>query len=118
MEIKGVIKQILPMASGEGARGPWKKQSFVLEVPGNFPKSVCIDVWGDNIDNFKLTENEEVVAHIDIESREYNGKWYTNVKAWKLDRPVAAQESAPSSDQDMPTNDPYAEMPDEDDLPF
>ncbi len=115
MEIKGVIKQILPISSGEGARGPWKKQSIIMEIPGNFPKSVCIDIWGDNIDNFKLTENEEVVAHIDIESREYNGKWYTNVKAWKVDRPT----NNPQADQQGESfSDPYAEVPEEDDLPF
>lgn len=117
MEIKGVVKQKLPVVSGEGGRGTWKKQSIILEVPGNFPKSVCIDIWGDNIDSFNINENEEIVASIDIESREYNGKWYTNVKAWRVNRPDQ-MDQAPVNNDASPVEDKYQDVQDEDDLPF
>lgn len=57
--------------------------------PGNprqLPQKVCLTIWGDSIDQYKLKAGEEVNASIDIESREYNGKWYTDVKAWKIEK--------------------------------
>lgn len=123
MEIRGKVKQLLEEIKGETSRGSWRKQGVVIEVPGNFPKSVCVDIWGDNIDAFALKADEEVVAQIDIESREYNGKWFTNVKAWRVDRPAAeGSQSAPSTatTTTAATGDsPYADMSEgEDDLPF
>jgi len=79
--------------TGQGANGEWRKQSYILEIPGSYPKKICIDVWGANIDNFQIKDNEEVTVSIDIESREYNEKWYTNVKAWKV---VRGQVAAPA----------------------
>ena len=95
-------------------------------MPGTYPKSVCFDVWGANIDAFGIKQNDEVIASIDIESREYNGRWYTNVKAWKVvkDQPQehTASVSAPQTDQSWPTPaDEVKTTPsdgDFDDLPF
>ena len=72
--------------------------------------------WGDNIDAFGLKVDERLTAHIDIASREYNERWYTDVKAWKIEREDSG--SAPS----MPDDEPFPEPPDTDDgddgLPF
>jgi hypothetical protein len=129
MEVKGRVTHILPEQTGEGRNGQWRKQSFVIEMPGTYPKSVCFDVWGANIDAFGIKQNDEVIASVDIESREYNGKWYTNVKAWKVvkDQPQehTASVSAPPTDQSWPTPadevkaTPTSSSPsDFDDLPF
>ncbi|MCD4696408.1 MAG: DUF3127 domain-containing protein, partial [Bacteroidales bacterium] len=84
MEITGKIINILPEETGEGRNGPWKKQNFILETQDQYPKKVCITVWGDKIDLKSFSENEAVTASINIESREYNNRWYTDVKAWRL----------------------------------
>ena len=58
----------------------------VIETPGDYPKQVCFMVWGDKIDQLQIREGQELTVHFDLESREYNGRWYTDVKAWKVDR--------------------------------
>ena len=86
MEITGKIIQILPEKSGESTRGPWRKQEYVLETDGQYPKQICFMAWGDKIDEFAIRETETLTVAINIESREYNGRWYTDVKAWKVSR--------------------------------
>ena len=97
MELTGKIIQILPEKTGETARGQWRKQEYVLETDGQYPKKVCFMVWGEKIDEFAIKDGEELVVSIDLESREYNGRWYTDVKAWKINRStsVADAEAAP-----------------------
>lgn len=88
MEIQGKIIQVLPLQSGIGkASGKeWKKQEYVLETIDQFPKKICFNLWGDAIDRAQLHEGEDVTVQIDIESREFNGRWYTDVKGWRVDR--------------------------------
>ena len=85
MEITGSIIQVLQPQSGQGKNGPWKKQDFVIETTESYPKKICIAVWGDKIDTSKLKAGITVKVAFDIESREYNGKWYTDLKAYKLE---------------------------------
>lgn len=122
MEVKGKIVQILPPQSGESKNGTWKKQEYILEIPGQYPKKICIYAWGDTIDSFGLKEGEEVTASIDIESREYNGRWYTNVKVWKVTRETA-QPAAPAPPSDpsswpAPSDEVKTSEENFDDLPF
>lgn len=118
MEITGKVIQLLPLQEGQGKNGPWKKQEFILETQEQYPKKVCISAWGDKVDQFNLQENAEVTVSINVESREYNGRWYTDIRAWRVTAPTAA---APSGGTVPP---PPAEAPaglgeDEgDDLPF
>ena len=115
MEIKGKVIQVLPIQSGEGQR-VWRKQDFVIETPSQYPKKVCISLWGEKIEEANLQIGEEITATIDIESREYNGRWYTNVKAWKIEK-----QSADAASGDVPPPPAPLEIPDEDDnepLPF
>lgn len=84
MEITGTVVNLLPMQSGQGKNGTWKKQEFILETPGQYPKKVCLSLWGEKVDETRLTPGEKITASINIESREYNGRWYTDVRAWKI----------------------------------
>lgn len=129
MEIQGKVVKILPLQTGDNARGGWKKQDFVLETPGQYPKQVCISLWGDKIDQTPLTEGEEITASINVESREYNERWYTDVKAWKIQKGMVAsnasssssapQASAASTPPPPSMNDMPQESDDvDDDLPF
>ena len=85
MEVTGKITNILPIQSGTGKTGnEWKKQEIIIQTEEQYPKSVCITLWGNTIDN-KIKLEDKIKASIDIESREYQGKWYTTVKAWKIE---------------------------------
>jgi len=117
LEITGKVIQILEEKSGESKNGTWRKQEFVLETPGQYPKPVCLVVWGDKIDEFGVKDGETLTAHIDIESREYNGKWYTDVKAWRVERKAGGEGSGPPAAGDEPWPEPSSDDSD-DELPF
>ncbi|MBO6575071.1 MAG: DUF3127 domain-containing protein [Rhodothermales bacterium] len=114
LKLTGTVDQILEEQSGTSQRGQWRKQDFVLEIPGEYPRKVCITVWGDNIDRFALKQGERVTASIDLSSREYNGRWYTDVKAWRLER--AEDDGADPMPEPLPPLPESSEMDDE--LPF
>lgn len=120
LEITGKLLQILPEQTGQGQNGPWTKQNFVIETQDQYPRKVCIACWNDKADILKrLKAGDELRVAINIESREYNGKWYTDVKAWK----VEAMSSGGSVDADfVPDREVtgYDQAPADikDDLPF
>lgn len=113
MEIKGRIIQIMPLVTGVSAKGEWKKQDYILQTDDQYPKKICFNAWGSKVDDFALNEGDEVVVSIDIESREFNGRWYTDVRAWKVDRsqPMQQQQQfagAPAySGTPFPPQEPY-----------
>ena len=98
LEISGKIVEILEVKSGQSANGEWRKQEYVLETEAQYPKKVCFMAWGDKIDQFNIQKGETVEVSIDLESREYNGRWYTDVKAWKVSRDDATAGSPPPFD--------------------
>ena len=77
MEIKGRIIEILPLKTGQSANGEWRKQEFILETESNYPKKICFMAWGEKIDEFAIKQGETLKVSVDLESREYNGRWYT-----------------------------------------
>lgn len=119
MEISGKIIRISPLQTGQGRNGEWKKQEFVIQTDGPYPKSVCFTVWNNKIDLGLHTENQAVKVSFDPESREFNGRWYTDLIAWRI---VKADESQVRQDeQNEPSfSDQPDVMPDNstDDLPF
>ncbi len=114
MEVSGKVIQINPLQSGQGKNGEWKKQEFIIETKSQYPKKICITLWGDKIDQFSLSQGEDVVVSIDLESREFNGRWYTDVRAWKIEKQGDAGVS------DVPAEDPGMGNDDMEinDLPF
>ena len=120
MEISGKIIELLPEKSGQSANGEWRKQEFILETEAQYPKKVCFMVWGDKIDDFKIQQGENLSVSIDIESREYNGRWYTDVKAWKVSRHGSDASSSQSFVNEHHNAPPIADSPplDNDDIPF
>lgn len=124
LEITGRLTQILDVRTGMGRMGEWKSQDFILETPGQYPRQVCISLWGDKTEALKNFEiGDQVKAMVDIESREFNGKWYTNVKAWQVEKVGSPAASYPEPPQGLPQAPPPAvdSPPAEeefDDLPF
>jgi len=120
LQVKGKIQQILKPESGVSRAGKeWNKQEFVIETDEQYPRKVCFTLFGEKtslINN--LAEGEEVEVSFNLESREFNGKWYHNINAWKIDKPAA--ENVPEPPPEFRTEDIPPE-PDDDaanDLPF
>ncbi len=113
MDLSGKIVSQLPEVGGNSKTGnAWRKQEFILETGGQYPKKVCVSLWGDKIDQFGLKVGEQVTMGIDVESREYNGRWYTEVKAYKVDR------TAGGGSTTVPEVDTFYSESEEDKLPF
>ena len=87
LQITANLMQILPLQTGASKNGPWKKQDIILETATDkYPKKVCISIWGDKIDENLLVVGNQLTVSFEVESREYNGKWYTDIKAWKIEK--------------------------------
>lgn len=84
MEITGKIINLLSLQTGISKNGQWRKQDIIVETSGQYPKKVCISIWGDKINEALLVIGNNLYIAFELESREFNGKWYTDVKAWKL----------------------------------
>jgi len=121
MEFTGKIIAVLPLQSGMGRNGEWKKQEYVVETHDQYPKKMCFTVWGDKIDQFAIQAGEEVTVSFDIDSREYNGRWYNDIRAWKVERvasgAVAGQDPFGQSVPPPPPVD-FSATDASDDLPF
>ncbi|WP_423127806.1 DUF3127 domain-containing protein [Gaoshiqia sp. Z1-71] len=88
MEIKGKIRQVLPVSSGTSKTGnEWKKQEFVIDtIDEQFPKQICFTLFNDKLSLVNgLKPGTDVNVSFSVESREFNGKWYHNINAWKVD---------------------------------
>ena len=116
MEINGKIIELLPEKSGESANGAWRKQEYILETDTQYPKKICFMVWSDKIDELAIKEGENLVVSIDLESREYNGRWYTDVKAWKVTRAGTGDPFPAPEDYD--NTRPEGPSPLDDEIPF
>ena len=116
MEIQAKLIEVLPLQTGEGRNGTWKKQNIIIETDSQYPKKICVSIWGDKIDENQLKVGNDLKVSFDIESREYNGRWYTDVKAWKIDvvnGENTTQEPPSFVSEDVP---PPPLPPEEDDL--
>ena len=105
MEITGKIIQIMPAQEGISKSGnPWKVQPFVLETLDQYPRKVYIEILGeDRIKNCPLDIDHVVTVGYDLESREFNGRWYTSVKAWKVTLGDGSQQPAQQQAQAQAT---------------
>jgi len=123
LELQGKLVQINAEQTGTGKNGNWIKQDIIIETGDQYPKKICITCWGDKVEMIKrLQPGTELKVAVDIESREFNGKWYTNLKAWRID---AGSTSSPanngtnySSQAATPQSQEIPPQPVNDDLPF
>lgn len=117
MEISGKIIAVLPIATGQGKNGTWRSQAYVLETADQYPKKVCFNLFGDKIDQFPIAIDETVNVSFDVESREYNGRWYTTIRAWKVDKngsgnaPVAVNSAATAPFEAAPAASEGSDLP-------
>jgi len=126
LEIEGRIIRKLPVQSGQGARGAWSRQDFVLEYQdGNFPAQACFTAWSEDkvrdLERFQV--GDPVKVSFNVRAREYGGRWYNDLRVWKLGAPGAAAPAAPAAAPEAPAYGAsaapasYAPAPTLDDLP-
>lgn len=129
LEIEGKIIRKLNVQTGVSQRGNWSKQEFIIEYQeGSYPSQACFSVWGEDkvkdLERFQI--GDSVKVSFNISSREYNGRWYTDLRAWRIDT-AGSQASAPApqaADPVQETGNTQAPAPaaaddsQDDDLPF
>lgn len=127
MEFEGTVFSVLPIVKGTSARGEWMKQEVIFDLPGEFQKKLCVGFWGDKAqDASNLKSGDRVSVSANVESREYNGRWYTEVRGWRMVR-KAAETGGTMPAGDFPPMDAFApaeefsasgQTKEVDDLPF
>ena len=115
MQLTAKLVQLLPLQTGTGKNGQWKKQDIIVETESTYPKKICVSIWGDKIDTAQLQPGNMLKIDFDVESREFNGRWYTDVKAWKVE--VAGTSVAAGSSKSTGNLGPE-NTDNDDDLPF
>ena len=136
MDITGRIIAVLPERSGVSQRSgsEWKVASYVLETQEQYPKKMCFEVFGtDRIQQLNIQAGEMLTVSFDIDAREYNGRWYNQIRAFRVDRNVQPQapdgipvpEGAPIPSPEPPFGatpapepTPFGEEAGDGDLPF
>ena len=126
LELEGRIARKFAPQTGTSARGAWSKQEFIFEYQeGQFPTQVCMNVWGEDkvreLDKYQV--GDKVKISFNLSSREYNGRWYTDVRAWRIEpagavQPAQQYASAAPATAPMPTADDMSTPLSDDDLPF
>ena len=117
MELDVVVVKILEPGRGVSAKGEWVRQEVVFEQPNDFNRKVCITFWGDRAQEVaSMKPGDAYTLSVNVESREFNNKWYTSLQAWKVLRknaePAAPTGSpAPWAAPDAPAAAPVRELP-------
>jgi hypothetical protein len=106
MDLKGKVILSLPMVTGEGKNGQWRKQEFLIETGDQYPKKVMFGLMGTKIDQNPYSIGQEVVVSFDAESREYNGRYFTNLNAWKVTPASASNTQQAPQNNFQPSNTP------------
>lgn len=133
MEISGKIIAVLEPKSGVSQRNgnEWKSQEFVIETHDQYPKKCVFRVFGaDKLTQFDIKVGEEMTVSFDIDAHEWQGRWFNDINAWKVDRtPLGEPQAAPApaatsvapidaAPADGPAPAPFPAGESVDDLPF
>ncbi|MCM1448826.1 MAG: DUF3127 domain-containing protein [Clostridiales bacterium] len=108
MEVTGKIIVALPEVSGTSKAGnAWKKRSYVLETLDNYPTKIAFEFFGERADQYPLSVGEEIKLSFDIDSHEYQGRWFTSIRGWKAEKTTGGM-GTPAAPTAVPANDPFA----------
>ncbi len=110
MEVKGKIIVKLPQVSGTSKSGnAWSKQEYVLETQETYPKKIFFSFFGERANQYPLEVGQTVNLSFDVDSHEYNGRWFTNINGWKAE---VVNETAPVQAGPVPSVDNASFAPD------
>ena len=123
LEITGKLYKILAEQTGTGKNGNWVKQEFVIETAEQYPKKICCSAWGDKVEVLKnFQPGDQMKVSFNLESREYNERWYTDIRAWKIEKQSGSVEttSTPKTEKNNFPGDvsTFTADSESDDLPF
>ena len=127
MDLTGTIIQVMPAQSGTSSRtgNPWMSQEYVLEIPGSYPKRMVFRIFGeDRIKQFNIQQGEQqVTIQFDIDTHEYNGRWFNEVRCYNVLRSVGQQpyqqQAQPSAVSPKTSQSPFTTQEQkQDDLPL
>jgi hypothetical protein len=115
MQLTAKLIEVLTIQNGQGKNGEWRKQDIIVETEGQYPKKICISLWGDKISDTNLQIGNYYKYDIDIESRAYSGRWYTDIKAWRIELSYSENSNAQAP---MPPSPLDIENEEDSGLPF
>lgn len=126
MELRGKVIAVLEPRGGVSRNGNnWKTQEYVIEtIQEQYPRKMVFEVFGEEkINQFNIQAGEELTVYFDIDAREWNGRWFNSIRAWRVDRSAApAQEQAPAAVPPFvnatPAPSDFSGANEKDDLPF
>ncbi len=112
MEIQGKVVRLGNLTEGTSPRGAWRKQELIIETLEQYPKQVCLVCWGDRVAEAQnFTPGQVIKAQISIESREFNGKWYTDVRPFRFEMEMPQQQSQPIQQTQQFTSQTFEQQP-------
>ena len=94
--VTGTVKEVLQTKQGVSASGKeWATQEFILTTDdSNYPCDICFRIFGnDKITECAVKAGESLQVFFDIRSRDYNGRWFTDINVWKIDRMLKPNEA-------------------------
>ena len=128
MEITGKIIAVLPAKQGvsQSTGNAWMCQDYVLETQEMYPKKVCFNVFGtEKIQEMNIQLGEMLTVSLEINANEYQGKWFNQVRGWKVVRVPAQGQQQPAEQAPWPqagltppVQTPAQAQPQNDNLPF
>lgn len=85
LSIEGKLDKLCPVLTGEGKNGTWTRQDFILETFGEYPKKICLSTWNEKAkETQSLASGSLLKVTFSAESREYNERWYTDLRAYNI----------------------------------
>jgi hypothetical protein len=102
MELRGKVIAVMPMVSGQGKNGEWKRQEYVIEhsFDSQYPRRMAFNLWGENVNRYQLQIGQMIKLDFDIDCREYQGRWFNDIRAWRVEIEDAGQSA--TAPQGMP----------------
>ena len=114
MELIGKAIAALPVKSGVSQRTgeQWQSREYVIETQEQYQKRICFEVFGtDKLKEFNIRNNDLIKVHFDITAREYNGKWYNSIRAWKVEHVTQDCSAAGATANQVAESSPQAQVP-------
>ena len=114
MKVTGKIIAISPAREGTSAKGEWKSQDYVVEYSenGKYPRKMMFSVLGaEKIDRFNIQVGQCVDVLFEVDARQWNGRWFNDIKAYDVRPVIATQQTAEAQAQTMQQPQPQAAAP-------
>lgn len=113
MDFTAKLIEIREPVTGQGKNGEWKRQEYIFETEAQYPRKICVQVWGDRAitDPSIMQVGNVLNVAFDLESREFNNRWYTDVRAWRITLPGAQPMGGASAPNFAPQAAPSAPRP-------